>query len=51
MRYYGKFEISEQICFLWSYENREVLANLKTDSDKNLTTTNFRRNTTPYKIL
>ena len=37
MRYYGNFKISEQIFFLRSYENREVLANLKTDSDKTLT--------------
>ena len=36
MRYYGNFIISEQIYFLRSYENREVLANLKTESDKNL---------------
>ena len=36
MRYYGSFKISEQIYFLRSYENREVLANLKIDSDKNL---------------
>ena len=51
MRFYGKVKISEQTYFSRPYENREVLANLKTDSDKNLTTTNFRRNTTPYKIL
>ena len=36
MRYYGNFKISEQIYFLRSYENTEVLANLKTDSNKNL---------------
>ena len=36
MRYYGNFKISEQIYFLRSYENSEVLANLKTDSNKNL---------------
>ena len=36
MRYYGSFKISEQIYFLRSYENTEVLANLKTDSNKNL---------------
>ena len=36
MRYYGNFKICEQIWFLRSYENREVLANLRTDSDKNL---------------
>ena len=36
MRYYGNFKISQQIYFLRSYENREVLANLETDSDKNL---------------
>ena len=37
MRYYSNFKICEQIYFLRSYENREVLANLKTDSDKTLT--------------
>ena len=36
MRYYGNFIISEQIYFLRSYENKEVLANLKTEPDKNL---------------
>ena len=36
MRYYGNFKISEQIYFLRSYENTEVLANLKTDSNNNL---------------
>ena len=36
MRYYSNFKISEEIYFFKSYENREVLANLKTDSDKNL---------------
>ena len=36
MRYYGNFKISEHIYLLRSYENREVLPNLKTDSDKNL---------------
>ena len=36
MRYYGNFKISKQIYFLRSYENTEVLANLKTDSNKNL---------------
>ena len=36
MYYYGTFKISEQIYFLRSYENREILANLKTDSDKSL---------------
>ena len=36
MRYYGNFKISQQIYFFRSYENREVLANLETDSDKNL---------------
>ena len=36
MRYYGNFKISEQICFLRSNEDMEVLANLKTDSNKNL---------------
>ena len=36
MHYYGTFKISEQIYFLRSYENREILANLKTDSDKSL---------------
>ena len=36
MRYYGNFKISEQIYFLRSYENTEVLANLKTDSNKKL---------------
>ena len=34
--YYGSFKISEQIYFLRSYENTEVLANLKTDSNKKL---------------
>ena len=36
MRYYGNFKISEQIYFLRSYENTEVLVNLKTDSNKDL---------------
>ena len=36
MRYDGNFKISEQIYFLRSYENTEVLANLKTDWNKNL---------------
>ena len=36
MRFYGKVKISEQTYFARPYENREVLANLKTDSDKNL---------------
>ena len=36
MRYYSNIKICEQIYFLRSYENREVLANLKTDPDKNL---------------
>ena len=47
--------------FLKSYENREVLAKLKTDSNKNLARShffdirlninNFRRTTTPHKIV
>ena len=47
--------------FLRSYENREVLAKLKTDSNKNLArshffdirlnTNNFRRTTTSHKIV
>ena len=36
MRNYGNFKISEQIYFLKSDENTEVLANLKTDSNNNL---------------
>ena len=32
MCYYGQFKISEQTCFLRSYETSEVLAKLKTDS-------------------
>ena len=36
MRYYGNFKFSQQIYFLRSYENMDVLANLETDSDKNL---------------
>ena len=36
MHYYGNFKISEQIYFLKSYENTEVLGNLKTDLSKNL---------------
>ena len=36
IRYYGNFKISEQLYLLRSYENREVLASLKTDSDENL---------------
>ena len=36
MCYYGNFKICKQIYLLKSYENRKVLANLKTDSDKNL---------------
>ena len=36
MLYYINFKISEQIYFLRSDENREALANLKTDSGKNL---------------
>ena len=36
MRYYGKIKISEQIYFLRSYKNTEVLANFKTGSNKNL---------------
>ena len=61
MRYYGNFIISEQIYFLRSYENKEVLANLKTDSNKNLApshffnislnTNNFRRTATAHKIV
>ena len=36
LRYYGNFKISEQIYFLRSYENTEILVNLKTDSNKDL---------------
>ena len=36
MRYYSNLKVREQIYFLSSYENSEVLAKLKTDSDKNL---------------
>ena len=36
MRWYTNFKICKYIYFLRSYENREVLANLKTDLDKNL---------------
>ena len=49
------------IYFSRSYENRKVLGNLKTDSNKNLVrshffnisfnTTNFRLTTTTHKIL
>ena len=36
IRYYGNFKINEQLYLLRSYENREVLTNLKTDSGENL---------------
>ena len=59
--YYSNFRICKQIYSLRSYENREVLAYLKTDSNKKLAcshffnvsfnTTNFRRTATAYKIL
>ena len=58
---YSNFKSLEQIYFLRSYENRELLANLKTDSNKNLArshffnislnTNNFRRTPTPHKIF
>ena len=41
MRCYSNTKICEQIYFLRSYENRKVLANLKTDSDKNLARSHF----------
>ena len=34
MHHCGNFKIGKQIYFLRSYENREVLANLKTDLNK-----------------
>ena len=61
MCWYSNFKICEQIYFLRSYENREVLAKLKTDFNKNLAytdffnislnTTNFRRTTLPHNKL
>ena len=41
MRYYSNIKICEQLYFLRSYENREVLANLKTDLNKNLAPSHF----------
>ena len=41
MRYYSNFKTWERIYFLSSYENRYVLANLKTDLNKNLACSHF----------
>ena len=61
MRQYGNFKICEQIYFLRPYENREVLGNLKPDSNKNLACSHFfnislninifRRTATPNKLV
>ena len=41
MHLYNNFKICEQTYLLRTYENREVLANLKTDSNKNLARSHF----------
>ena len=61
MRQYSNLKICKQTYFLRFFEHREVLANLKTDLNKNparnhffnigFNTTNFRRITTPHKRL
>ena len=41
MSQYNNFKICKQICFLRSHENRHVLANLKTLSNKNVARSHF----------
>ena len=41
MHLYNNFKICEQTYLLRTYENREVLENLKTDSNKNLARSHF----------